>query len=686
MRAFKGEELIMSFTSTIPSGNDESSFVLSRIREILASFVPVAANWLSEDGSFCDPYETQYSENYAPANAAVLFAAVYRTTGDAAILRLFRAALDRSVILLQDRQVTPFCRVFLIHYSLMAISLLEGNARAEAAEAYGPFMAAYEDDCLIINTNCAALQWGTEMLLELLDYRPADAAHLERRIAFIQKAQLESGFINDEISEHQAHDGMPIAYHAFTLFIMTSVISLLPVEDGAENEEGNERGKSTCDAARDNAQEEAKNASENELHAHSQSGAQQLISKGLEWLKHTITSDGSFAMVERSSHQTFTWGALTALYAYSGWKEDGMLERILSYWLPFRHQDGSLGCTPNTLPHSLRIGYETYTHLNMYNLLGLTGLAAAGQLLERGLSLNLNLHPSEQQHSLDGSCSDEDSGYAFFRRGEDFFACTLRMHHREYAPAMQGFHYRLGGRALPLAEPRLTGYQQSKTSQVQEGVWEGYLLNREPGDLGETDRSTGSCDSIGSAKPTEESGLAEPVYPNSKVNAELTTLANGFQLTNEIEALRCVKKIQLLEDGIALDYQLALKRTFHTCEHVISLLVHDGKHVLRIRQESTQRLTMSFGSECYTLECAQAASMELRLERSLLSVSGVSAQLRISLPLAATAPSSRTPAQSAETAAATTETAETAGNTENAKNAEIMETVNWRTTLRKIPG
>ncbi|WJH36937.1 hypothetical protein N6H14_15345 [Paenibacillus sp. CC-CFT747] len=250
--------------------------------------------------------------------------------------------------------------MFLIHYSLLAILLLEEAEREKLAAAYGPFFGSYEDDCPVVNTNCAALQWGTERYLDTLGYRQADGGKAGRLLAFVEKAQLESGFINDEVTEQGAEDGMPIAYHAFTLFIITGVLA---------------------------------GVGEEALPEESKASVHRVMQKGLAWIGHTVTLDGSFAMVERSSYQTFTWGAFTALCAYSGFTgetADDLLRRAVDYWLPFRHSDGTFGCTPNHLPHSLRAGYETYTHLNMYNLLGLTGLAVAGRLLERGLRLEVS--------------------------------------------------------------------------------------------------------------------------------------------------------------------------------------------------------------------------------------------------------------------------------------------------------
>lgn len=576
-----------------------------RIRSILADYVPVAAGWLSEeDGSFHDPYETEYSENYAPANAAVLFAAVYRTTEDASVLRLFHTAVRRSVELLGDKEgVAPFCRVFLIHYSLMAMLLLEDEEREEAVRRYGPFLAGYEDDCAIVNTNCAALQWGTELFLDTLGIREASLPQLSRRLAFIEQAQLESGFINDEVNEREALDGMPIPYHAFTLFLLAGAFAVLPAWKSR--------------------------------HERERVAAELLMSRGLDWLEQAISADGTFAMVERSSHQTFTWGAFVALYAGSGLEDEGLLDRAVAAWLPYRHADGTYGCTPNVLPHSLRTGYESYTHLNMYNLLGLTGLAVAARLLERGLRFR-------KAHELPAANRyvDAASGYAFYRRGDAFFACTLRMHNRRYTPALQGFQFRLGGRALPLAEPRLPGGAADIARRLDEGVWEGYLLRR------------------------ADSGAA---YPDTTRNAAVSAAEDedGFTLVLEDAHVRCTKAIRLLADGFAWDYRLELLQPIVSCEHVLPLVVHDGRHALHVREDSPQRLTLAWAGDRYALECDAAVRMGMRLERSLLSPSGVAAQLRIALAM---------PPEAAE-----------AVRDGSPGGAAPLAVIAWRTALRRLP-
>jgi hypothetical protein len=325
---------------------------------VLREFMPVLKSWtVGKEQKMIDPFETEYSENYAPANAAVIYASVYRNHKAAEALESLSDMIARSVTLLEDKEASPFCRVFICHYSMMALLILPEQERLAFAERYKDFYARYEDDCKQINTNCAALQWGMELFVDALGCRPADEAYLNDLLDFVEHGQNEYGFINDEIDPQKTkHDGMPVAYHAFTLFILTGAIAVI------------ENWKPALISQ--------------------QTRAKAINAKGLEWLRHAVSFDGFFAMAERSSYQLFTWGAFVALYSYSGMQMDGFLNRVFENWLRYQHTDGSYGVTPNHLAHQLRTGYEGYSHVNMYNNLGLTGIAVAQRILERDISVD----------------------------------------------------------------------------------------------------------------------------------------------------------------------------------------------------------------------------------------------------------------------------------------------------------
>ncbi|MCZ8510877.1 hypothetical protein O9H85_00160 [Paenibacillus filicis] len=539
---------------------------------VLREFMPVLKSWtVGKEQKMKEPFETEYSENYAPANAAVIYASVYRNHKAAEDLDSLRIMIARSVTLLKDKEVSPFCRVFIFHYSMMALLILPALERLAFAERYKDFYARYEDDCKQINTNCAALQWGIELFVDALGCRPVDETYLNELLDFVEHGQNEYGFINDEIDPQKTkQDGMPIAYHAFTLFILTGAIAVI------------ENWKPTLISQK--------------------TRAEAIIAKGLEWLKHAVSFDGFFAMVERSSYQMFTWGTFVALYSYSGMQMEGFLNRAFENWLPYQHKDGTYGVTPNHLPHELRTGYEGYSHVNMYNNLGLTGIAVAVRILERDITMDSSKVSADLPQN--SQFIDVQSGYAFIRRGFDFFGCTLRMHNRKYVPAMQAFHVRLADCRLPLAEAKFEGYRQKDQRFLSEGVWEGYLL-------------------------TDNEGHKH--FPDMTENVQVITTRDGIEMETENEFLYCKKLIALLCNGIEWNYTIKPKRDFLSCEQVLPILLHDGKEGSQVIEKSAQMLHIHYGERKFALSCSASKQIGTSLHRSLLSVSGVSTKAHLKI-------------------------------------------------------
>ncbi|GIP32699.1 hypothetical protein [Paenibacillus sp. J2TS4] len=549
--------------------------VHASMKQVLSDFVPVIRSWtVTEYNQLLDPFETHYSENYAPANAAVILSAVYRNERQPELLEQCLAMVRRSVELLRDREgVSPFCRVFLYHYSLMALLQLPESERQSCQLEFGNFYAEYADDCMQVNTNCAALQWGMELFTDSLGYRPADSAKLDNLLSMVELAQLPSHFINDELThERTSLDGMPIAYHLFTVFILAGTLITI------------ERWKPE--------------------HNHFRERAETIIRRGMQWILRTLAADGTLAMTERSSYQMFTWGAGVALLGITNLKESSIFGKSWDFWLKYKKEDGSYSCTPNYLPHGLRTGFESYTHVNMYNNLAMTGIALADVWLSRGgggLTPELScLEVPEEDQFLDA-----DSGYAFIKRRGQFMGCTLRMHNRKYVPAMQGFHYRLDGVMLPLAEPRLLGYQAKDQRYLSDGLWEGLMLEDEQGQY---------------------------VYPDTQQNVEAELLENGIRLIWETESLACEKELLMRDREFAWKYKLRLKRSFVSCQQMLPLLIHDGKNELRIQPVSDQQLSLSFGGQQSRLTCEGAVQIGISLTRSLMSVSGAAALAYVTIP------------------------------------------------------
>lgn len=560
--------------------NDDNDLkqMRERMRNVIANFIPVLDSWTDkETGALLDPFETDYSENYAPANAAFIYAGVYRFSKDSDHLDKCLRMVRRSVQLLKDKKhVNPFCRVFLFHYSLGALLLLPEEDRQQAKQQFADFYAGYEDDCGQINTNCAALQWGMEMFADSLGYRKADLDHAERLVSYVEHAQLPSGFINDSVESGEVKDGMPIAYHLFILFILKTVLTL-SVPKTAEQKNHAERMAA-------------------------------VVRRGMSWLGHALSMDGTLAMAERSRYQMFTWGALTAVLSTSECRNEPMFELVFANWLKYKQADGSYSCVPNYLPHNMRCGFERYTRINMYNNLGMTGIILADKILSDALDKSNQQELIELKLPAENRFADLESGYAFFRKNGAFFACALRTHDKGYIHSMQGFHYRLGEVPLPLAEPIMQNANHFRDRGWLKGIWEGFMFT------------------------TGERKEQRHVFPQSTQNAQFAFLPDGVEFVLETDDYRCKKQIRASKNRLIWKYAVEPKAGCQRLHHVVPLLLHDGKHHAKVKLKTNQLAEIRFAGHLFQLECHEALEMRLSLDRSLASVSGAAATLHISLP------------------------------------------------------
>ncbi len=377
---------------------------------------------VEENGVFLlpDPYETEYSENYGCACAAVAYAGAIHRDESPELRRNYRRMLDRTLQLAADGTVAPFCRTFLAHFAAMSLLMLPEAERRAQGEDPVRFLLNFEDPCSMIVVNCAAMQLSTQIFLHALSGNPMPPEKAERFLSFIRAARCASGFINDSVGEERGvWDFMPIAYHGFITFLLSTGLvfgrrfGVLPPE---------------CDAA--------------------MAG---LIHDNVKWLGNVFLPDGSFAMCGRSRYQAFTWGVQIALARLTGAPEE-RLQKIVARYLRFAKPDGSYSCTPNELPHSFRAGFEGYTHVNMYNTLCFAAMAFAAEVGAKDVFGQW--YPADLP---DGVTVDREAGYAFLRNRGGYCGVALRDHAGVYTPGMGGFHYTLPGVLLPLAESRMSG-------------------------------------------------------------------------------------------------------------------------------------------------------------------------------------------------------------------------------------
>lgn len=558
-----------------------------QMQQVLLDYMGVVEQWLDkETGAIEDRWDSIYGENYTAGTAAVMFANGYAFSGNPRLLETALQLIQRTTVRIQDMKVAPFARMFIYHYGMMALLMLPEEARNKHKDAFAEaFLHGEPKDCGTINLNCAALQLGNELFIEQLGYRKADTAFMEMLIDLMEKREYD-GFLNDAFDHRDQenfseHDGMPIAYSAFILFILTSVLT-------AVNEWRPELLKY-------------------------RERVEALIEKGQAWFNHATSTDGTYAMMERSRHQMFTWGSLMAYQSYAGMADSELYQRMFQFWLQFKKEDGTYSMTPNFLPHELRSGYEWYTLVNCYGILGMTGLTVA----ERIVRLKLAMTRANERQPLPARSSyvDPRSGYAFVRSGDDFFGVNLRVHHGQYAPALCGFHYRLQGQQTLLAEPRLNPQRVAGTVYYQGyelGPWEGFLLRDEQGNA---------------------------VYPSSRKTPATEWVEDGITMRAETEQYSVTKTIRLTGAGIEWTYTIKAHQAFKSCEHIVPILMTDGKNGTRIERRLDNGWRMSYAGRTYEIvsdECdnvirtpedVYAVENNLSYERSLYSVSGVSANL-----------------------------------------------------------
>lgn len=540
-------------TNGIAAASVESSILLRSLISRFCSWLDRGMVCANGEWTLPDPYESDYSENYASANASAVYAAAMNFSTSPRLRDNYRRMMRRSAALAGGLEPNPFCRTFLVHYSLLSLLMLPEGEQSAAVAEFLPALWEVEDVCDMINVNCAAMQLSTHLMFAALGSPVPDERALFKYIDFIQGAQLPDGFINDSIGEKTGvKDLMPIAYHGFILFILGCGLMF-----------ARRRHAVGRDADR---------------------AITAIMSRGTAWMRHVFAPGGGFAMCGRSRYQMFTWGVHAALAAMTGAPEPALCS-ILNRYRKYEKEDGSYSCTPNFLPHGFRAGFECYTHVNMYNTLGFTGIALAAVITGNDV-LPFGYPPPP----MEGAVIDPASGYAFFRRGDRYFGTALRDHDRAYTPAMAGFHYLLGAVQLPLAENRMAG-----AVSLLEGwaVGDGEFLRR----------------------------------PEISDNVQAAALGEGLGF-EFITAIGCGRKsVEIYPDRILWSYELHAADPEARVFHTIPIVVYDGKNTLAVRRTDDSTLELGFAGCAFRLSCSGAARVALSQQRSLDSVSGLASEV-----------------------------------------------------------
>lgn len=515
-----------------------------------------------------DRYETIHSENYACANAAVILAWQIRVMPKKSSRRLHRLlekTLHRCVYLIQNviagTNTHSFNKLFIYHYSLQAILLLPDAEKSLYFEKFGEALSTFDANIHVLNANCAAMVFASHIYWHALNNMAYDETADTARSLIKLFTPSEAGFINDSVNLDEALDGMPIAYHGFILSLLAGALFL------------------------------GRNALNHDL-THTLSG---ILSKGVQWWKQLRTADGRTAMCGRSRYQVFTWG-LSCLLEYLALGDSETMCAALAYWKQFKNSIGSYNCTPNHFSPTLRVGYESYTHINMYNNLHFALLCLLDAIISDGLSLPLPKQPLlEESHFI-----DRESGYAFFRKNsvesgdknvELFFAVSLREHENGDVPAGSAFHYTRSDISLPLAENHCRGLIP---------VYEGLDVSFEKGN-------------VHLLSTTE--------------NAEISPRPNGYLLTLNNYAGQIQKTIDFYADRIQWTYECTFEQAPVELYHNIPIIVSDGRNQLEVYRRGSDCINLMYQNRLYQMMCTSSEDAQLSLERSMSSPSGVSSNI-----------------------------------------------------------
>lgn len=543
--------------------------ILARLQQAVIGYVDGAARLVDKaTGALSDPHETMYPEGYGPACLAVVAASAYRWTGRAEYQSLALRMVYRSLERVRDPHPddSTFTALFLAYYSLLAYDELSPSlppaVRADLAEALRTLDHGHRPR----NTNGLAMALCYDVNLYLMGLAELDPNQAWERLAQIEEAVGELGFINDAV----ARDAHPIAYHLYVASLLSDSIWLAGRAPPGHQEAREIIGR--MKVVRDRA---------------------------AVWCDRFIAADGSFTMAERSRDQFWTCGAFVFLQAVRG----RAAEEHLAWWLRFAKPDGTISVTPNHFPNTFRVGFESYSNVVMYNGLGFCYLARAARALEGGGATPL-------PPPGDSLFWDREAGWLHVVREGSSLGLALRRHGDSfaggYAAALSPINLSLGGSSRrPLANPsyRSEGAEVEVVARrrlaPERGVYEGVLA-----------RSAGRW-----------------WGPDWTTNAEVTADASALVFQQEEGPVRVVKSLVLDRRKLRVEYRVTAVEAIEEMWLQFPLLISDGREDTHYRIVGG-RVHIGLGDERYTLSLhAAEGAWDLSPVVYLTSTSGAVRQL-----------------------------------------------------------
>jgi hypothetical protein len=557
-------------------------------------------------GRVYDPFESHQhdaripAESYSPATALRIEAAAARIDPTRPLGAL-HAYCRRILELLADENTPPFTALFLQYFGLLAcrdLQLLAGREApamgGEEVRAFRTALCTYQDRLdTPINANCAAMQAGVEFL-RLCHGEPAGVDRCKQRLEIVWRQQSDSGLINDDL----AGPSMPVAYHMFCLYLLaTSLAQTGAVRIPAAFEEPIRL-------------------------------ANQIVGKGYAWLGHLLANDGMVAQYGRSRYHPFAQATGAALLAAAGVEpEDASVRRFLTWMDSYRLGTGNttglvapvFAVTPNHCPPSLRVGFEDYATISVYNNLAIAILVDALDWWTGVLPPTATASEARKAFynaaRARGCHADAQVGLACLRNPAGYVLVNLRADHRRTTPTGSLIHLRLGDDLHEKAVgPPFWADPRVSADHPGESVWEGPLLCAAGHDLW--------------------ASLPLPALLLDGQTLSCQTTASSVHLQGIGPGAAWTKTILLGPGSVTLSWHLTPEATDQAIVAVVPCLLWDGQRQTTLRftnaevyatvQDRRWRLVALDGQGK-----PLPGSWFLPPDRSRLSISGITGRLQM---------------------------------------------------------
>lgn len=578
---------------------------------VVKNFGDELVSWIDEEtGELHDPFETIYGEGYGPGNAAHILAGLYRRFGEEKFLKEACFLLNRVFDKLQHpTDNSRFTDIFLYFWALKAYELLNQKCSPEDQNKWRELFKRLDYSFNPHTTNGYCLLLSTSIIHTMLGFGTANPDNLNHLIRIVKKMQNHHGFIDDTIRR----DRGPVDYYRGNLRRYLNIMNGMRHRYGFDNPAKKDMKPIAyhlfCCAVLAEPLLWQRRYLVPELNSALEQ-VKDIVTQGLKWIDYFVGSDGSFSMTERSRDQFWTAGCYVYLFALRGFSEssDTLINKHLDWWFRFLKEDGTCSITPNYFPNSLRIGFEYYSIMSMYNTLGFSYLFDAAEVLsEKHVLQELPAVAVEPYEMF----TDTEVGYAHLRCGNSSAGISLRRHqggyYGSYCPAMGLFNVVIDGsqlRLLPAPSYRPLGLGKSIPVQISD------MLNH------------GVYEGIRAFRGRKSWGL------DFTENADIQNQGDQVILTKKFNGMDIKKSIQLNEKSLEIVYDFQINRSLDKLLVTYPILLSNGKINTTLKIRGSE-VTMAFGEDKYRLLCIEGYNWVHHQERYLLSTSGMTSQLYV---------------------------------------------------------